>query len=133
MYIKIGLILLLAILLFYAIQKMFARPWKKPVGTIPAKWKVLLKQEVPFYRKLNKKDRELFHYKILEFTQNCKIIGVETTISDLDKVLVAACAIIPIFAFPEWKYKNLEEVLIYSDTVNLDFKSNVALILSDVT
>ncbi|MFK7809150.1 MAG: zinc-dependent peptidase [Saprospiraceae bacterium] len=123
MYLKIALVLMLAGLFFYTIQRMFARPWKKPEGSIPSKWKAILKKEVPFYRKLNKKERELFHYKVLEFTHNCKIIGVETTITDLDKVLVAASAIIPIFAFPEWKYKNLEEVLIYPDTFNLDFET----------
>ncbi len=102
---------------------MFARSWKKPMGNLPSKWKAILKKEVPFYRKLNSKERDLFHYKVLEFTTNCKIIGVETIVTDLDKVLVAASAVIPIFAFPEWKYKNLEEVLIYPDTFNLDFET----------
>jgi len=102
---------------------MFARNWRKPTDQISSKWKSLLKKEVPFYRKLNKKERDLFHYKVMEFTSNCKIIGVETLVTDLDRVLVAASAVIPIFAFPEWKYKNLEEVLLYKDTFNLDFET----------
>jgi MtfA peptidase len=40
----------------------------------------------------------------------------------LDRVLVAASAIIPIFGFSEWKYRNLTNVILYPDTFNGEFQ-----------
>ena len=39
---------------------------------------------------------------------------------ELDTVLVAASAVIPVFAFNEWHYTNLSTVLIYPDHFNED-------------
>ena len=40
----------------------------------------------------------------------------------LDEVLIAASAIIPIFNFPGWEYIHLHEVLLYPDSVNHEFE-----------
>ena len=40
---------------------------------------------------------------------------------DIDRVLIAASASIPIFNFPGWEYINLHEVLLYPGTFNEDF------------
>src|SRR6185312_9486825 len=45
-----------------------------------------------------------------------RITGVDTNVEDIDRLLVASSAIIPIFGFPEWKYYNLREVLLYPET-----------------
>jgi hypothetical protein len=36
---------------------------------------------------------------------------------------VAASAIIPTFAFPDWKYKTIDEVLLYPNTFNDKFET----------
>jgi Mlc titration factor MtfA (ptsG expression regulator) len=56
-----------------------------------------------------------------QFLSTVKITGVKTVVEDLDIVLIAASAIIPIFNFPEWEYINLNEVLLYPDSFNHDF------------
>ena len=38
--------------------------------------------------------------------------------------MVAASAIFPIFAFPDWQYINLNEVLLYPDSFNHDFEQS---------
>jgi len=48
---------------------------------------------------------------------------VDTEIVELDKLMVASAAIIPIFYFKQWKYHNLQEVLLYSDAINMDFET----------
>ncbi len=53
---------------------------------------------------------------------NYKITPVSTTIGETEKVLIAASGVIPIFNFPDWKYQNLTEILVYSDTFNKDFE-----------
>ena len=56
-----------------------------------------------------------------EFERQVRITGVETKVTDTDRLLVAASAVIPVFGFPQWKgYPNLREVLLYSDTFDDD-------------
>jgi len=40
------------------------------------------------------------------------VTGIDVKIDDTDRILVAASAIITTFAFPDWKYKTIDEVLL---------------------
>jgi Mlc titration factor MtfA (ptsG expression regulator) len=51
-----------------------------------------------------------------------RIEGVGLEISDTDRMFIASSAIIPIFGFPAWRYKNLTNVILYPDTFNKDFQ-----------
>lgn len=114
---------LLFVFIVFIIYK-YRNIWKKPTSKFPNKWNSILQKWVPFYTGLNKEEKELFEYKVQEFLLNCEITGIETNVDETDKLLIAASAIIPIFAFPEWKYKNLDEVLLYPGSFNLDFKTS---------
>jgi MtfA peptidase len=84
----------------------------------------LLEQHVLFYAQLNEEDKKQFDIDISGFLEEVKITGVDTRVEELDKLLIAAAAIIPIFYFKQWKYHNLQEVLLYSDAINMNFESN---------
>ncbi len=120
---KILLVLLAGAAFFYFMLGKYNRPWVKPVKPFPEKWRKILEAEVSYYNDLDKEGKKLFEYKLKEFILNCKITGIETPVTELDKVLVGASAVIPIFAFPEWKYKNLYEILLYPNQFNLDFET----------
>ncbi len=98
------------------------RAWKVPKGDFPEHWRLLLQQNVPFYNSLSAEDRQGFEYELMEFLSNCQITGVKTKVEEIDKVLIGSSAIIPIFAFPEWKYFNLQEVLLYPGSFNENFE-----------
>ncbi|MDB5024179.1 MAG: hypothetical protein JWP78_1934 [Mucilaginibacter sp.] len=51
-----------------------------------------------------------------------RIEGVGTAITDLDRILIASSAVIPIFGLPDWKYKNLTNVILYPDTFDKEFR-----------
>ncbi len=97
--------------------------WKSPKTVFPNSWRVILLKNVAFYNSLSANDKEKFEYQIQEFILNYKIIGVKTTIDIYDKLLVASSAIIPIFGFENWRYTNLNEVLIYPTTFNQGFET----------
>lgn len=97
--------------------------WKAPKTPFPEDWKKILKRKVSFYNTLSPKEAQQFEFKIQEFLLNCRITGINTTVDTTDQLLVAASAIIPVFAFPEWKYTNLFEVLIYPEMFNKDFET----------
>ncbi len=116
-------ILLLAGFGMYKVLSRKRKTWVIPKGEFPKRWRRLLMENVAFYNSLDDAEKELFEDKVLEFIANIKITGVKTDVTDLDKLLVASSGIIPIFAFPKWKYFNLNEVLIYPNSFNEDFET----------
>jgi Mlc titration factor MtfA (ptsG expression regulator) len=89
---------------------------KKPVkfiGPIPAEWRVILQEKVFFYTQLTPEEKNQFEKRVQHFLNTTRITGIKTSVDMVNQLLVAASAIIPVFAFPDWEYLNLKEVLIY--------------------
>jgi Mlc titration factor MtfA (ptsG expression regulator) len=82
----------------------------------------LLFKHVNFYQHLNVDDRLKFEDRISAFLSYVHVEGVGTPVEALDKLLIASSAIIPVFGFPDWKYQNLTNVLLYPDTFNTEFE-----------
>lgn len=101
--------------------------WKKPKNKLTKENQIVLENRVKFYTKLNKSEKKLFEFKVEEFIINVSIIGINTTVEETDKVLIAASAVIPIFAFKDWKYENLKKVILYPDNFNMEFKTSGSL------
>lgn len=83
-----------------------------------------LQKQVSFYQKLSAEEKLRFENKLQRFLQKVRITGIQTVVEDADKVFVAAGAIIPIFAFKDWEYRNIHEVLIYPGSFDEDYKLN---------
>lgn len=108
------------VLLLFALAGKRAK--KLPGLVILEKYKPLLKEHVQFYQKLNDTQKKEFESRIQLFLSHVRITGVNAVVTDLDRVLIASSAIIPIFGFPGWEYTNLNEVLLYPDSFNQDFE-----------
>jgi Mlc titration factor MtfA (ptsG expression regulator) len=91
---------------------------------VPANTRQLLAEHVDFYKKLGDPDKKLFEARVTNFLNEVAIKGVDVAVEDLDRVLVAAGGIIPIFAFKDWKYNNLAEVLLYKGEFDEDFNTD---------
>ena len=116
-------VLLIAIAIF-AIYFLTNRNTGKEVTSEPVTIDAgLLEKNVLFYSKLNAEEKKQFENDVKIFLQQVKITGVDTVAEGSDKLLVASAAVIPIFYFKQWKYYNLQEVLLYSDAINLDFET----------
>jgi Mlc titration factor MtfA (ptsG expression regulator) len=94
----------------------------KTIAPMPGSYRQLLLEHVPFYQQLDETKKTEFENRVQQFFLQVKITGVNTTVEDLDKLLIAASAIIPIFNFPGWEYIHLHEVLLYPDSFNHDFE-----------
>lgn len=90
--------------------------------TLTTEEQLLLAKHVRFYQLLNSGDKLKFEYKLAAFLSEIRIEGVGLVIEALDRILIASSAVIPIFGFEDWKYKNLSSVLLYPDTFNKDFQ-----------
>ena len=100
------------------------RPGKSRGALVPLPdyYRQLLNEHVSFYYRLEDEGKRNFEQKVEKFFTQVRIIGVNTTVEDIDRVLIGASAVIPIYAFPEWEYVNLHEVLLYPDAFTDDFE-----------
>lgn len=96
---------------------------KSPAGEMSDEWKEFLKREIGFYRELDAASKKTFEDKIMRFLSNVIVTGVDTEVTDEDKLLVASSAVIPIFAFPDWEYNNLNEVLLYPNSFSREYET----------
>ncbi len=98
------------------------KPRAVATDPLPAQLKEILATEVPFYQQLPENKKASFEERAKQFLTRVKITGVNTKVEDIDRVLIAASAIIPIFNFPGWQYRNLHEVLLYPDSFDHEFE-----------
>lgn len=117
----------LLILIIFILAILFAVMFlqKKKISVtdpVPPLLKKTLEEQVPFYQQLNESRQTDFEERAAHFLTQVKITGVKTIVEDIDRVLIAASAIIPIFNFPGWEYRNLHEVLLYPDSFDHEFE-----------
>lgn len=114
------LIAVVILVLSFLLKKQDSHNRRIPV--LPEARKEILLKNVSFYKNLNEEKKLKFETRVHQFLTDIRITGIRTEINDLDKVLVAASAIIPIFAFDNWEYINLNEVLLYPETFDENFQ-----------
>lgn len=108
-----NLLLVLAVFILAMYYIFRPRPLP-PLPQLSAGERELLQQHVRYYRNLEPAERKRFLARVREFLQRVKLTGVETEVEPLDRMLIAASAIIPTFGFPQWnQYPKLEQVLLY--------------------
>ena len=116
------LILVIFVLAIFYTVKFLSKKKVTVTEPVPVLLKKILEEQVPFYQQLTKNKQSEFEERAAHFLTQVKITGVKTMVQDIDRVLIAASAIIPIFNFAEWEYQNLHEVLLYPDSFDHDFE-----------
>jgi Mlc titration factor MtfA (ptsG expression regulator) len=119
--------LLLFILIFFAFR--FLRRKKNTPPSIPNEEEThqILLQNVRFYAKLKEEQQRIFLKRVLQFMNQVRIKGTQHVRPlPKDYVYVAASAIIPIFHFTDWKYNNINEVLLYDDAFDYNYNTKGA-------
>ena len=94
------------------------RKKKKKTAPFPANWHQLLLVHVEFYAELSTAEQKRFQQRIMIFLSEVYIESVSFELEDLDKILVAASGVIPVFGFKNWHYSNLSTVILYPGHFN---------------
>lgn len=102
-------------------QQLQQEPTVEPVEWKP-EWSRFLTEKVVFYRKLSEQDKQEFNNRALLFLQTTEIESGQFEVSEEDKLLVAASAIIPVWGFPNWHYFNLKGVYLLPAAFNERFE-----------
>jgi len=93
----------------------------KKASQLPENYRGLLTDYVKFYRQLDEEGKEKFEKRVDHFLSAVKITGVNAIVEDIDRLLIGAGAIIPVYSISDWQYINLHEVLLYPGAFNADF------------
>ena len=118
---EIVILLIFLLIVLYLVIRLQKRKTVIP-HHIPVQIREILAARVPYYIRLPENKKTVFEERAKQFLRKVKITGVKTLVEDTDRVLIAASALIPIFNFPNWEYKNLHEVLLYPGAFNHDFE-----------
>ncbi|WP_299781631.1 M90 family metallopeptidase [uncultured Formosa sp.] len=110
--------LIILVFAVFALSKLKA----KKTDPFPKNWHNVLLKHVDFYESLPPELQKKFQNRMMLFLSEVHIEGVQLELQDLDKILIAASAVIPVFGFPEWHYSNLSGVLLYPDNFNSDYE-----------
>ena len=100
---------------------LFWRKRRLPEGPVPKKWKRILAKRVRYYRDLPPERQELFAKRVQGFLEDVSIVGAATEVRLTDKLLIAASAQIPLFGFDQWRYPNLDTVILHGKNFSIDF------------
>jgi hypothetical protein len=113
--------ILFVLVLIITIILLVFKPRRPQAAAMPEHYKDLLQDYVPFYANLDEEGQKDFETRLQKFLMAVKITGANAVVEDLDRVLIGAAAIIPVFFIPDWEYINLREVLLYPGNFNTDF------------
>lgn len=112
----------LAIFLLILFNSFRKRKGAKAPDISPRKAHRLLMKHVRFYKGLNRDEQASFRIRCKDFLDRVAITPVgKVKVKTIDRIYIAAAAIIPIFRFPDWRYNNLNEVLVYPGNFSKDF------------
>lgn len=98
-------------------------PKRTIITDMSNEWQEILEQKVKFYADLNPEQKLRFEDDMIQFLNHIKIYGRDIEVDDVDRLLVAASAVIPLFGFPTWNYANIKEVILFNDRFNYDLNS----------
>jgi Mlc titration factor MtfA (ptsG expression regulator) len=113
-------IIIVAVICYSLFQRKRSRALTQTISTDAQKQ--LLTQHIDYYNKLSDTDKLFFEDRIEQFLDAVRIEGVGLEISDADRMMIASSAVIPIFAFKDWTYRNVTNVLLYPDTFDKEFQ-----------
>ncbi len=111
-----------SILILWVIFSLIKGARKKRVAAFPEHWHPILLENVQFYENLSPEEQKRFQVRMMVFLSKVYIDTVKIKLTELDKILVAASSVIPVFGFKEWNYSTLSGVILYPDTFNDDLQ-----------
>jgi hypothetical protein len=126
-YIKILVLLIflaiICLMIYFIFYKKARQDKHIAAQPFPESWRSKLNEYVKFYTDLDDAQKAGFEKRVQLFLATKSINPIDTDIDDTIKILVAASAIIPMFAFPEFNYPKLREILIYPNSFDEKFQT----------
>lgn len=113
---------LVFILLLVFVVYVFYKKYSRRIEEFPNHWHSILLKEVKYYKNLKPGEQKRFQTRMMQFLSEVYMDSVGFEIEELDKILIASSAVIPVFSFAEWHYPTLSGIILYPDNFNEDFQ-----------
>ncbi|MEX1193002.1 MAG: M90 family metallopeptidase [Brumimicrobium sp.] len=119
----IGFVVVIAVLIAlwywsYNVRKKSNRNQRIKLNTNDKFW---LEKNIPFYKRLSKKDKKIFIDRVGIFLADIQVTEVDKEVPEKETCLyVASSAVIAYWGLPYWNYGDLSEVLVYPSNFNMD-------------
>jgi Mlc titration factor MtfA (ptsG expression regulator) len=108
----------LLVFIIYVFFKMYSKKTKQ----FPSHWHSILITDVAFYETLDSNEQKRFQNRMMQFLGEVYIDTVGFEIEELDIILIASGAVIPVFGFKDWHYPTVTGIIIYPDNFNEDLE-----------
>jgi len=118
-------------LAWLAVYRLGTRIWRRRLKVLarpfPAAWEGILTERVAFYAALTDAQKARFRKLVAIFLDETPITAAGCEADEACHLLVAASAVIPIFALRGWEYRHLREVVVRGEQFDFLFpgQSNV--------
>ena len=89
------------------------RRWPPVSVSFSSRLRKIFSRKVPFYQALPANQKRRFVSRVLRFLQGPRISASGTRINEVDVALVGASAIIPVFRLDHWRYRGLDEIVVF--------------------
>lgn len=120
-YFLYGIAILLALLSFFTLSRN-ARRWLRVIRSpLPENYREILQKHIAFYRNLDANEKKYFEQRVAYFLHTKQITPVQCSIDDKIRIFIAASAVMPVFSFPDFTYRNIREVLVYPDSFDHEY------------
>ncbi|ASZ15015.1 zinc-dependent peptidase [Chitinophaga pendula] len=121
-YILVGVMTVLFTGLLFLYVRHYLKRWQRQRVAVPGNDELLLARHVKYYQQLDQPAKTRFAQLVRQFLHHTTIEGVGVEVESVDRILIAASAVIPVFGFPSWKYTNLTNVILYPDTFDEQYQ-----------
>ena len=102
-------------------RKVGRRKWPAVQVSFASRLKRILGKRVSFYKDLSTREKRRFEFRVMRFLQNHEVTTAGTRINETDLALVGASAVIPVFRFERWRYRGLDEVVVFGPSFDRNF------------
>lgn len=118
------IVIVVGVICYFVFKSQKTKAEAAAPADFPPSWRAILDQKVLFYHNLIPSEQKRFETDVSRFLKKVRITGVHTSVDITDKLLVASSAVIPVFGFPDWDYRFLDEVLLYPGSFDSNYQIN---------
>jgi MtfA peptidase len=125
-------VLIIGTLLYLALTGGSRNIEKQIKAGFPQEWKTILPSHVGIYHILTPEKKERFKERLHRFILTKPIVGYQTEVDDVVKILVASSAVMLTLSFERWNFNYLSGVLVTDQSINRDTEKQDNFVLGQV-
>jgi MtfA peptidase len=130
--VPILVIIVIAVLVYLALNSGSQNIEKQIQAGFPDEWEAILKSHVGIYHILTPEKKVRFKERVHRFILTKPIVGYQTDVDDVVKILVASSAVMLTLSFERWNFNYLSGVIVTDQSINRDTEEQGNFVLGQV-